>query len=125
MAATGNEVPLLSQLRSLKEWVVDQIKASTPEIASTLSPGLVKSGAEPETQQGDIILSGTLVVDDGTGNATPKVVLDPLELMPVGTVFEVKQSASTSDPAAMFGGTWVLDEETYLFAGIKRYWRTA
>lgn len=25
MAATGNEVPLLSQLRSLKEWIVGQI----------------------------------------------------------------------------------------------------
>lgn len=125
MAATGNEVPLLSQLRTLKEWVVDQIEASAPGIAQVSEPGLVSAGTEPEAQPSDIVLSGTLMVDAGSGEATPKVTLNPLDLMPVGTVFEVKQSAGTSDPAATFGGTWVLDEDTYLFAGIKRYWRTA
>ena len=48
-----------------------------------------------------------------------------LNSYPVGAVFEVKQSASTADPAALFGGTWTLDTDTYLFTGIKRYWRTA
>lgn len=58
-----------------------------------------------------------------TGPTGPS--MDPLDMYPVGTVFEVKQSASTMDPAEAFGGTWTLDTETYLFAGIKRYWRTA
>lgn len=50
--------------------------------------------------------------------------LSALNAYPVGAVFEVKQSASTADPAALFGGTWTLDTDTYLFTGIKRYWRT-
>lgn len=50
---------------------------------------------------------------------------DPLVLYPVGTVFEVKSSESDQDPAEMFGGSWTLDTETYLFRGIRRYWRTA
>lgn len=48
---------------------------------------------------------------------------NPLELFPVGTVFEVKQSIETAGPASFFGGSWTLDTETYLFNGIKRYWR--
>lgn len=50
---------------------------------------------------------------------------DPLNIFPIGTVVEVKQSAGTFNPAEQFGGSWSLDEDTYLFAGIKRYWRTA
>lgn len=125
MAATGNEVPLLSQLRTLKEWIVENIEAATPGIAQSSKPGLVSAGEEPVSQTGKILLSGVLMVDRDTGEATPKVVLNTLDLMPVGTVLEVKQSASTADPASWFGGTWVMDEDTYLFAGIKRYWRTA
>lgn len=58
-----------------------------------------------------------------TGPTGPS--MDPLDLLPVGTVFEVKQSAGTFNPAEQFGGEWTLDTDTYLFAGIKRYWRTA
>lgn len=93
MAATGNEVPLLSQLRTLKDWIVTQLGGKAPS-------------------------SHTHTVSDITN-------LDPLSYMPIGTVIEVKQSAGTWNPAERFGGTWVLDEDTYLFAGIKRYWRTA
>ena len=50
---------------------------------------------------------------------------DPLDMFPVGSVFEVKQSAGTFNPAQQFGGSWTQDTSTYLFAGIKRYWRTA
>lgn len=38
MAATGNEVPKLSQLRSLKEWIVGQIddlRKAIEDIAGT------------------------------------------------------------------------------------------
>lgn len=50
---------------------------------------------------------------------------DILDVFPVGSVFEVKQSAGTFNPAEQFGGSWTLDQDTYLFTGIKRYWRTA
>lgn len=58
-----------------------------------------------------------------TGATGPS--MDPLEMFPVGSVFEVKQEAGTFNPAEQFGGSWTLDTSTYLFAGIKRYWRTA
>lgn len=89
MAATGNEVVLLSQLDDLKQWIMSQAEGMA------------------ETIQTDVMTSVWNTV------------------FPVGTVIEVKQSAGTWDPASQFGGTWVLDEDTYLFAGIKRYWRTA
>lgn len=59
--------------------------------------------------------------DTGAAGSNPS----PLEQFPVGTVFEVKNSVSSNNPASMFGGSWTMDNSTYLFNGIRRYWRTA
>lgn len=53
--------------------------------------------------------------------ATPNQYFSPLDMYPVGTAFLTYDSAH--NPAAEFGGTWTLEERTYLFLGIKIYRR--
>lgn len=93
--------------------------------------GLTKSDVKP----------GTIVIfNNGSGpgyvtTATPVsgdnvclkypptfTTYDNLAPYPVGTVFETK---GTQGPASLFGGSWTMDDDTYQFAGIKRYWRIA
>lgn len=49
---------------------------------------------------------------------------DKLSPYPIGTVFETKGTTAQS-PASLFGGSWTMDNDTYQFTGIKRYWRIA
>ena len=67
MAATGNEVPLLSQLKLLKDWVVNQLamKMNEPDDIAT---------------DGYIIMAQT----PGTGSG-PTIWIDPTIGLPVAT----------------------------------------
>lgn len=55
--------------------------------------------------------------------ATPNQYFSPLDMYPVGTAFMTYDKAH--NPAAEFGGTWTLEESTYMFLGIKIYRRVA
>jgi hypothetical protein len=55
--------------------------------------------------------------------ATPNKYFSPLDMYPVGTAFLTYDKEH--NPAAEFGGTWTLEERTYLFMGIKIYRRIA
>ena len=74
---------------------------------------------------GDTGPTGATGATGPIGPTGPTGPTDLLATYPVGSIFEVKSSASDSlNPAQAFGGTWVLDTDTYLFSGIRRYWRT-
>lgn len=60
MAATGNEVPLLSQLKQFKDWVTTQISDSAPAV------DIVKTTSHKTTYTKDTLE----VVVDSTGKVT-------------------------------------------------------
>lgn len=78
MAATGYEFPLLSQLKRLKDWVVDQGYLKSVPVASQMAVGGIKSApTTTPTGSNETYLVGVngdsvgnvLVPHAGTGNA--------------------------------------------------------
>lgn len=70
MAATGNEVPLLSQLKQLKDWVAGQISKKLDDPV----------GGSP--QDGDVVSYQSIV---GSANPTHTVWVKPSSLVPLAT----------------------------------------
>ena len=68
MAATGNEVPLLSQLKLLKNWIVNQLASK------------IDSPVDSIPQDGDILVWQT----PGTSNG-PTIWMDPTLSIPKAT----------------------------------------
>lgn len=69
MAATGNEVPLLSQLKALKDWVVNQGYLKSVPVASPTVVGGIKS-LTPEPMMDNYAEYGVIV---GPGKETASV----------------------------------------------------